>query len=190
MPENTEESHLKMTEGFFKHANFPNVLGAIVGKHIWVIKPQHTGYGITILRNIFLLSAIYDANYKFIDIKVRCYGKVADSTINECSEWIKKIRQGNYNLSNARPISNNGLPMPFTFNGDEGFALSQDLQRPYAGNILPQEKRIYDYRLTARRYIECTFGILSNKFKIFNRPLNFSVDFRVDIVKACLYYTS
>lgn len=54
MPEHTEESHLKTTEGFFKHANFPNVLGAIVGKHIWVIKPQHNGYSITITKNIFL----------------------------------------------------------------------------------------------------------------------------------------
>lgn len=72
------------------------------------------------------------------------------------------------------------------FIGDEGFALSQHLQRPYAGKILPREKRIYNYRLTrARRYIECTFGILSNKFKIFNRPLNVSVDFSVAIVKAC-----
>lgn len=45
--------------------------------------------------------------------------------------------------------------------------------------ILPREKK--NYRLTrARRYIECTFGLLS-KFKIFNRPLNVSVD----IVKAC-----
>lgn len=144
MLEPTEESHLKTAEGFFKHANFPNVLSAIVGKHIWVIKPQHTGYGIWYFnyKKYFsiVLSVICNANYKFIDIEVGCYGKTADSTINECIECIKKIRQGNYNLSNSRPISNNGLPIPLTFNGDEGFALSQDLQRPYAGKILPREK--------------------------------------------------
>jgi len=37
----------------------------------------------------------------------------------------------------------------------------------------------------ARRYVECTFGILSNKWRIFQQPLNVSPDFTVNIVKAC-----
>ena len=32
--------------------------------------------------------------------------------------------------------------------------------------------------------MECAFGILSNKSRIFQRPLNVSLDFAVDIVKA------
>ena len=43
MPEPTEELHLKTAEGFMKHANFPNLIGAIDGKHIRIIKPCHTG---------------------------------------------------------------------------------------------------------------------------------------------------
>ena len=34
--------------------------------------------------------------------------------------------------------------------------------------------------------MECAFGILSNKWRIFQRPLNISPDFAVDIVKACV----
>jgi len=34
--------------------------------------------------------------------------------------------------------------------------------------------------------VECAFGILSNKRSIFQRPLNVSPDFAVDIVKACV----
>ncbi|CAK1603829.1 unnamed protein product [Parnassius mnemosyne] len=37
----------------------------------------------------------------------------------------------------------------------------------------------------ARRYFECTFGILSNKWRIFHRPLNVSVELSKTIVKAC-----
>lgn len=33
--------------------------------------------------------------------------------------------------------------------------------------------------------MECAFGILSNKWRIFHRPLNVSPDFAVDIVKVC-----
>ena len=34
--------------------------------------------------------------------------------------------------------------------------------------------------------MECAFGILSNKWRIFQRLLNVSPDFAVDIVKACV----
>jgi hypothetical protein len=57
--------------------------------------------------------------------------------------------------------------------------------RPYGGKILSMKKGTYNYSLSrARRYIECTFGILSNKWRIFHRPLNVSVEFAEDIVKA------
>jgi len=34
--------------------------------------------------------------------------------------------------------------------------------------------------------VGCAFGILRNKWRIFQRPLNVSPDFGVDIVKACV----
>ena len=50
-----------------------------------------------------------------------------------------------------------------------------------------EKKRVYNYRLCrTRRYVECAFGILSNKRRIFQRPLNVSPDFAADIVKACV----
>lgn len=33
--------------------------------------------------------------------------------------------------------------------------------------------------------MECTFGILSNKWRILHRPIDVKVDFAVDIVKSC-----
>nr|CAI5867630.1 unnamed protein product [Callosobruchus analis] len=51
---------------------------------------------------------------------------------------------------------------------------------------LQEQKRIFNYRLSrARRYIECTFGILSNKWRIFHQPLKVSIEFSITIVKAC-----
>lgn len=59
--------------------------------------------------------------------------------------------------------------------------------RPYGGTHLTLEKRIFNYRLCrARRFVECASGILSNKWRIFHRPLNVEPDFAVDIVKACI----
>ena len=49
---------------------------------------------------------------------------------------------------------------------------------------------MYHYRLCrARRYEECTFRILSSKWRTVKRSLNVSLDFAVDIVKACVLYS-
>lgn len=48
------------------------------------------------------------------------------------------------------------------------------------------KKRIFNYRLSrARRHVECAFGILSNKWKIFNKPINGNLDLSVLLVKTC-----
>lgn len=61
------------------------------------------------------------------------------------------------------------------------------LTRPYGGTHKTLEKRIFNHSLyRSPRYFECTFGILSNKTRIFHRPINVEPDFEVDIVKACI----
>lgn len=76
--------------------------------------------------------------------------------------------------------------MPYAFVGDEAFGLSTNMLRPYAGKCLPVHKRIFNYRLSrARRHVECAFGILSNKWRIFHRPLDVDVELAINIVKCC-----
>jgi hypothetical protein len=49
------------------------------------------------------------------------------------------------------------------------------------------KKKAFSYHLTCpRRYTECMFGILANKWRIFHRPLNVSCAFYEDVVKACV----
>jgi hypothetical protein len=46
---------------------------------------------------------------------------------------------------------------------------------------------VYNYRLSrSRRYVECASGILSNKWRILQWSLNISLEFAVDIDKACV----
>jgi hypothetical protein len=59
--------------------------------------------------------------------------------------------------------------------------------RPYGGKNLSENKSVFNYRLSrARRFIECSFGILANKWRIFHRQLNVNLDMAVDIVKVCV----
>lgn len=55
----------------------------------------------------------------------------------------------------------------YFFIGDEAFGLHKHLLRPFFGTHLTVDKI-----RRARRYIECSFGILSNKWRIFHRPIN------------------
>lgn len=133
-----------------------------------------------------VLLAVCDANYRFIFVDIGSYGKASDSSIYKNSELFRKINEGTLNLPNDRPVSINGDPLPYTFVGDEAFGLSKHMLRPYGGKNLSQKKKIFNYRLSrARRYVECSFGILTNKWRIFHRPLDVNVKNAETIIKAC-----
>jgi hypothetical protein len=49
--------------------------------------------------------------------------------------------------------------------------------RPYRGKNVSENKGLFNYQLSrARRFIERSFGILTNKRKIFHRSLNVNID--------------
>jgi len=78
-----------------------------------------------------------------------------------------------------------GSNVPYFFVGDEGFALNRNILQTFGGSNLNVKRRVYNYHLCrARRYVECAFRILSNKWKFFQQLLNVSPDFAVVIVKA------
>jgi hypothetical protein len=188
MPPTSEEEWLKIAKGFNSTTNFPNLLGAIDGKHIEVFQPAHSGSLYFNYKHYFslVLLAVCDSDFNFIFIDVGSYGKSADSQIYKNSTLYKMINEKSLNIPKARPLHSSGEPLPFTFIGDEAFGLEENMQRPYSGNNLPPKQRIYNYRLSrARRHIECAFGILANTWRILHRPLNMSIDLCEDIVKSC-----
>lgn len=94
--------------------------------------------------------------------------------------------RGDLPTPTSRPLPGFQEPVPYVLVGDEAFSISNNVMRPYSGKHLSVKQRVFNYRLSrARRYVECTFGILANKWRIFHRPINVSYDFAIDIVKAC-----
>lgn len=189
LPQPTEEMWKDIANGFQNRANFPNCLGAIDGKHVRVVKPKMSGslyYNYKEFFSIVLLG-VADSDYKFVFVDIGSFGKDSDSTIFQKSALWARLIDNTLDIPHPAPLPNtDGIVTPYMFVGDEAFGLSEYVQRPYGGKMLSHKKKIFNYRLSrARRYVECTFGIMSNKWRVFHRAMNVNVDFAVDITKAC-----
>lgn len=186
---NIPDEWLQIASGFEQKANFPHCIGAVDGKHIRVKKPANSGSLYFNYKEYFsiVLLAIVDSDYRFIFVNVGSYGKECDSSIFKETAFWKKMVQGTLNLPTPKPINpESQIDLPYVLVGDEGFGLHENLLRPFGGTHLEKKKRIFNYRLTrARRYVECNFGIFSNKWRIFHRPLDVKEETAIWIVKAC-----
>ncbi|KAJ8894285.1 hypothetical protein PR048_006899 [Dryococelus australis] len=146
----------EIAEGFKKTAHFPHCLGAVNGKHVLIINPEHSG------------SLYY--NYKH-------FFTAADQTIPYDSTLIKALADGSLDIPQPDALSPELRPLPYVFAGDEASGISVYFLRPCPRTRLKIKQKSFNYRLsTARRYFDCAFGILTNKWHIFTRLINLNRD--------------
>ncbi|GLH14701.1 Putative nuclease HARBI1 [Gryllus bimaculatus] len=184
LPVPTVEKWKEIAELFWKRGNFPNCIGAIDGRCFRTVSPNScTSRRKKTLTSLVLL-AVCDTEYCFTLVDI---GK-KNSDVFEESSISNLISSNSLNLPPPCPLPNTSSPnLPFLMVGDEAFPLSRNVMRPYGGKNLKGEKSVFNYRLTrAQRFIECSFGIFSNKWHIVQRPFNVHEDFATDIIKACI----
>ena len=149
----------------FNDVEFSAFLGAIDGKHIAVQCPLKSGSQFYNYKGYFsiVLLAVCDAQYTFTFVDIGGYGSSNDSNILNNSNLGKAAESGSLDFPCSEPL--HGFPsvsIPYFFVGDEAFGLKSWMQRPYPGKNLPEDKRIFNYRLSrGRRIIENCFGILA-----------------------------
>lgn len=189
LPKPTAEKWKEIADGFTRNAQFPHCIGAVDGKHVRVQKLPGSGSMNLNYKHYFsiVLMAVADSDYRFVYVDIGAFGKDCDSSVFKETVFWKLLQKNMLDIPQPRPLIATEDNLPFVLVGDEAFALSQNLLRPYGGHSLSIEKRIFNYRLCrARRYIECSFGILVNKWRIFHRAINVKKKFAKDIVKACI----
>lgn len=140
-----------------------------------------------------MLLAIVDPHYKFTYIDVGSYGKDSDSTIFENSSFYQLLKSGrDLNLPAPKPLPGFQLTTPHVFIADGGFKLETFLMRPFTRDAAmnDNDKKRFNKSLSrARVVVECAFGILAQKFRIFLRPFETDLNNTIKIVKAavCLH---
>lgn len=168
----------------------PHVIGSIDGKHIRIQCPPESGTLFHNYKGFFsiILLAVCDANYCFTLIDIGQYGSNNDSGVLARSEMAKRFEDGTIKLPKPTTVDGCSLdPLPYYMVGDEIFPLKTWLMRPYPGKQLQEDGAIYNYRHSrARRVIENAFGILVARWRLFNTPINASVENIEKYVKAAL----
>ncbi|XP_068117002.1 uncharacterized protein [Hyperolius riggenbachi] len=188
MPVPDSKKWIEVAELFWDRCNFPNCLGAIDGKHVRLQKPARSGSLYFNYKKYFslVLLAVADADYKFVYVDVGSYGGSSDSGIFRRSRLHGLLNEDRLDIPGDKPWPGRTSPSyPYVFVGDEAFALSHHVMRPYGMRGLGRQQRVFNYRLTrARRMVECTFGIMSNKWRMFHSPLQLSPANATAVVKA------
>ncbi|KAM5164527.1 uncharacterized protein ACMZJ9_006987 [Mantella aurantiaca] len=188
MPMPNKEKWMEIADIFFERVQFPNCLGAIDGKHIRMVMPPASGSGYLNDKKYFslVLMAVADANYHFIAVDVGSFGRAPDTSVFQHSAFNQRLFQGQLDIPEPRPLSGTTEPfMPMVFVANEAFAISNNLMRPYSIRSLNETQSHFNYRLSrAREMVECTFGILANKWRVLHTALCLDVKNAVEVIKA------
>ena len=167
-PKNPEQWKEVATK-FAQLWNFQNCLGAIDGKHVAIRRPKKSGTYFYNYKGFFsiVLTAVADANYKFLFVDIGANGSCADSGIFKLTNIYKAIIDGTAGLPGPQHLPNDDSDVPYFFIGDDAFGLRPWMMKPHPIRGLTKEKRIFNYRLSrARRVVENAFGILAQRFTI------------------------
>lgn len=133
-----------------------------------------------------VLLAMCDADYCFTYVNIGSYGKNSDSSIFQDSALYRSLENNALNIPGSKPLPGTNSPVEYVIVGDGAFGISKKIMKPYARSNMTHKKKIFNYRLSrSRRYIESTFGIMSNKFRVFHTPINVGFKNAKNIIKAC-----
>lgn len=187
---NTADKWKEIAKGFDQKWNFPHCLGALDGKHVQIKKPPGSGSLYYNYKNFFsiVMLAVVNSDYEFLMVDVGMNGRVSDGGILNNSKFGSLLKTNGLNIPPEEMLPNSDKTAPFVFVGDDAFALSDNLLKPFSQTGITLKQRIFNYRLSrARRIVENAFGILNSKFGIFQRSINLAPEKATTVVLACCY---
>ncbi|XP_017135552.2 protein ALP1-like isoform X4 [Drosophila miranda] len=189
-PDCTE--YKKIAHDFYEKSRFPNCIGAIDGKHCRIKCPKNSGSDYFNYKKFFsiVLQGVADSNCKFIFIELGFKGSQSDGGIFAASRLQQAIIRNELDIPSEEVLPNSDIKAPFVFIGDEAYPLTKYLMRPYPRRSLTEPRFVFNERLSsARRCVECAFGILTEKWRLMKREIDVTPKKAIILIKAmCLLH--
>ncbi|CAH1959450.1 unnamed protein product [Acanthoscelides obtectus] len=190
-PKLTSEVLSEISDMFFSRWQFPNCVGAIDGKHFRIQKPPRSGNPYNYKKNFSLvLQAVSDADYKFSVIEIGGKGRQSDGGTFHFSKFNELLTNNRFHMPPPRRLPGSNILLPHVLVGNEAYPLKTYLMRPFPSSTLDDSKRIFNKRLSrAQVTIDCAYGIMTNKWRIFLKPMETDTKHAKLIIKAgCLLH--
>ncbi len=126
----------------------PHAIGAIDGKHVSIKCPKRSSSLFYNYKGFYyiILSALVDADYKFLWVDVGQNGSSPDALIFNQYVLKESIDDRTIGLPPADPRPDDHRPMPY-FIFDDAFALKTWLIKPFSQRNMSYEQRIFNYCL-------------------------------------------
>ncbi|CAH1979246.1 unnamed protein product [Acanthoscelides obtectus] len=192
MPIPTENCLKKVIADYFNRWKFPNCFGSIDGKHCQIRCPPNSGSHYFNYLHYFsvVLQAVADADKKFLTIEVGGRGKQSDGGTFAGSTIFNLLESNFFNVPRPTNLPNTNIELPYFLIGDEAYPLKSYLMRPYPRRGLNPKKEYFNKCLsTARKCIECAFGILCAKWRFLNKDIETLPDKACILIKcACILH--
>uniref|UniRef100_A0A1X7T6J9 Peptidase C9 domain-containing protein n=1 Tax=Amphimedon queenslandica TaxID=400682 RepID=A0A1X7T6J9_AMPQE len=135
-----------------------------------------------------LAGAIVDSDYKFMLVDIGCNGRVSDGGVYCNTKISKAVKENHLNVPGPKPLPESDVSIPYTMVADDAFPLKPYNQKPYSHIGMIKERQIFNYCLScACRRVKDTFGILSNRFRVFNTPIGLQPKKVETIILPCCY---
>lgn len=183
----TKEQWNDIAMDFYSIWDLPHCIGAIDGYHVEIIKPDNSGslnYNFKKFHSI-VLQAVVDARYRYIFIDVGGYGHQHDATTFRNSSVYTALEKKELLIPKDNELPNSTIILPYFLVGDGAYPLSDYLMKPYPGKNLPTDKKVFNQRLSRGRVVvECAFGHMSQRWRIFHTAIQLTPETTELVVKA------
>lgn len=131
--------------------------------------------------------AVCDSYYKFVMVDIGAQGSLHDSTVFQESSFGKSFLNDKLPIPPAKHLPGTNIELPHYIVADQAFPLHEKIIRPYPGDNLSNEQKIFNYRVSrTRRTIENSFGILVQRWGILKARINADITMCKAITQACI----
>ena len=179
-----------VVQGFLEKWQFLHCCGALDGKHCTVQKPPKTGSLFWNYKRTFsiVLMALVDSDYKYIMVDVGAAGLEGDSNTFRNSAFRQQFMANRILFPLLENLPSTTTKAPFVLIGDEAFLGEMQLLKPYSKKtktVSEKTKAVFNYRLShACMCVECSFGILSSRFRFLFWCMTLSLGVATSMIKA------